>query len=506
MAKQITRFGYIVDKKNMTEEQIRTMRENLTVKPYKPGNFGAFAKDNSFPVFLESKKCFSIPKYYGLNNLGVPDVNKLETYKYPTFDMQYLGKLRPRQEIIAKNIIDGFDKHRGGLLVAACGIGKTNLAIYIACYYKLKTLFIVHKEFLKRQAGDRIKETTNVKIIGSIQRQTMDTDPPFVIAMVHSLAKIEYDHHLFKDFGLIIIDEVHHMAAKNFSNVYRKMSAKYMLGISAEKSRMDGLYKIINWYMGPILHEEPQKPNDMVVVKKIHFRSSNEKRTKLIVNKRTNEPDRSTMITNLVRIKKRNLLILHILEQLFDEGKNVLFLTGRLKHVDLFYEMLSNNDDIRGSVGKYIGSMSDTELSVSSTKQIIIGTFAMAEEGLDIANLNVVILSTPKSATKQSIGRILRKEVYETHPIVFDIEDEDNSVFVAQSKKRNMYYKHQHYRVQHFYVADHDRKKYKRHDDKDFIRDCVTSIPDKKDILDEPVEDNADINVDDICFLSDEEE
>jgi superfamily II DNA or RNA helicase len=508
MATQINRFGYIINKEKMSEDEIVKMRENLTVKPYKPGNFGRFAKDNSFAVFLENKKCFSIPKYYGLQHVGQPEVNKLETYEFPTFDMQYLGQLRPRQEIIAANIIKGFETHRGGLLVAACGIGKTNLAIYIACHYKLKTLFIVHKEFLKRQASDRIKETTNVKQIGTIQRQTMDTDHPFVIAMVHSLAKIDYDHHMFKDFGLIIIDEVHHMAAKNFSNVFRKMTGKYMLGISAEKSRMDGLYKIINWYMGPILHEEPQKPNDMVVVKKIHFRSSNEKRTKVIVNKYTQEPDRSTMITNLVMIKKRNILILNMLKQLFDEGKNVLFLTGRIKHVNLFYRLLTEDPDIVGSVGKYIGSMSDAELEISSTKQIILGTFAMAEEGLDIANLNVVILSTPKSATKQSIGRILRKEVYETHPIVIDIEDEDNSIFVAQSKKRNAYYSKQQYQVQHFFVADYDREKYNLYDDIDFINKCITTLPDKQEVAkfhEEQNQYNDNIDIDNLDFLSEEE-
>ena len=74
--------------------------------------------------------------------------------------------------------------------------------------------------------------------------------------MVQSLARIDYDDEIFKDFGLIIIDEVHHMGARNFSKIYQKMTAKYMLGISAEKNRDDGLYKIINWYMGPIFMQK----------------------------------------------------------------------------------------------------------------------------------------------------------------------------------------------------------------------------------------------------------
>ena len=361
MATKITRFGYIIDKQSLKEEEIEQIKRELTVKPFKFGNFGKFAKDNSFSVYVENGNYLGVPKYYGLDKLGKPTCDKLEDYKFPKFDMEYVGKLRPRQDVIATNILNGFEKKRGGLLVAACGIGKTNLAIYVACHLKLKTLFIVHKEFLKRQATDRILGTTNIKCVGTIQRKIIDTDHPIVVAMVHSLAKIDYDDKIFRDFGLIIIDEVHHMGARNFSKVFQKMSGKYMLGISAEKTRPDGLYKIINWYMGPILHEEEQKPNDMVVVKKFHFKSSNEKRTKVIINKYTKEPDRSTMITNLVMIKKRNQFILKMMEQLFDEGKNVLFLTGRIKHVNLFFKLLNNNPYIKGCVGKYIGSMPESE-------------------------------------------------------------------------------------------------------------------------------------------------
>lgn len=480
---KITRFGYIVNKNSLDEKTLADIKKELTVVPFKMGGYSKFnKKDFSFPLYRENGDFISIPKYYGLNKLGVPDINKLETYKYPVQNIKFLGKLRPRQEIIVKNVIKGFEQNRGGVLIAQCGLGKTVLAIYLACYFKLKTLFIVHKTFLKNQAINRIKSTTNVKSIGIIQGKTIDVDHPFVIGMVQSLSgKREYDDKLFRDFGLIIIDEVHHMGAKNFSKVYQKFSAKYMLGISAEKHRNDGLYKIINWYMGPILHEEPFKPNDMVVVKKYHFKTSNAERSKVIINKYTGEPDRSTMVTNLVHIKKRNRFIINLIEELYDQGKNILFLTGRIKQVNLFYNLLNDNKYIKGNVGKYLGGMKEKDLAEAATKQIILGTYSMAEEGLDIEGLNVVILSTPKSAIKQSVGRILRKEFYEEHPIVIDIIDADNEVFKKQSKTRDTYFRKNKYNIQDFKVADYILEGYCQWDDKKFIEESLLKVPDAKE-------------------------
>lgn len=504
--KKITRFGYIVKKSFLDEQSLVKLKLDLIAVPFKMGNYSKFSKNNKFPLYVENGNYIGVPKYYGLEKFGKPDINKLDQYDYPKFNMEYLGTLRPNQEIIVNKVFKGFDENRGGLLIAGCGSGKTNMAIYIACKYKLKTLFIVHKEFLMTQIIDRITSTTNIKKVGIIQQKKIHTEFPFVIGMVQSLSKINYDDLLFRDFGMIIIDEVHHMGARNFSKVYQKMSAKYMLGISAERQRADGMYKIINWYMGPVLHAEEQKPNDMVVVKKFHYKTSNDERSKVIINKYTQEPDRSTMVTNLVCIKRRNRFIIGLINELFDQGKNVLCLTGRLKQVNLFYKLINQNKYTANCVGKYVGGMSKEELAVSATKQIILGTYGMAEEGLDIENLNVVILCTPKSAIKQSVGRILRKDVYEEHPIVVDIVDEDNSVFKKQSTTRDAYYVKQNYNIQHFKYADYELDEHTDWDDSKTISLDLCRKPNEKDKkVYKPKEHQGPIICADLEFLSDSE-
>lgn len=467
MKSKLTKKGYIIDKAEHSDI-INEIKRELSVKPFIPGNFGRLAKHEYTKYYSENETKICIPRFYGKDKLGEPEHNQLAEIEYPTYKMKYRGKLRPNQTLIVDKIFKGFNDYGGGILVAGCGSGKTNMAIYIACKLKLKTLFVVHKDFLKNQAIARIKAFTNQKKVGTIQSKTVDTKPAFVIGMIQSLSKIDYDKSIFDDFGLIIIDEVHHMGAKVFSGFYKKISAKYMLGISAENSRNDRLYKVINWYMGPILHFEDQKPNEMVIVKKYLFKTNNKKRIAVLYNKYIGELDRPTMITNLLYIKYRNRFIINLISALHSDGKNILFLTGRLDHVDVIYNLLEDNEYTSGHTGKYIGGMKQVDLDKSACCQIIVGTYDMAQEGLDIPNLNVVIMGTPKGTIKQSVGRILRKEVYEEHPLIIDIVD-DNTYFIGLSGKRDKYYASKKYNIQLYGVADHNDDDNPLWDDMEFI-------------------------------------
>jgi len=278
------------------------------------------------------------------------------------------------------------------------------------------------------------------------------------------------------------------MGARNFSKLYKMISAKYMLGITAEHSRADGLFKIINWYMGPVIHREEQLPNSMVVVKRFHYKSLDGDNTKMHFIRGTGmkEPDRSKMITNLTKIKKRTRFIFRIIIALFDMGKNILFLTGRLDHVNRLFEMLESDETIRGSVGMYTGEMVQKDRDKSATKQIILATYDMAQEGLDIESLNAVILGTPKGAVKQAVGRILRKEVYEEHPMVIDIIDAIE-IFEKQASRRESYFETQEYQIQdHWVTEDSDDTKSISWRDSEAIEGALREIPPVREKSEKP--------------------
>ena len=98
------------------------------------------------------------------------------------------------------------------------------------------------------------------------------------------------------------------------------------------------------------------------------------------------------------------------------------------------------------SVGYYVGGMSEIELKKSEQKQVILASFAMASEALDIPSLNAEFLITPKTDIVQCVGRVLRAKHAFSDPIIYDIKD-SHDVFVRQWVKRKAYYKKQNYNI-----------------------------------------------------------
>ena len=98
------------------------------------------------------------------------------------------------------------------------------------------------------------------------------------------------------------------------------------------------------------------------------------------------------------------------------------------------------------SVGYYVGGMSEVELKKSEKKQVILASFSMASEALDIPSLNAEFLITPKTDIVQSVGRVLRAKHAFSDPIIYDIKD-SHTVFEKQWLKRKAYYKKQNYNI-----------------------------------------------------------
>ena len=97
------------------------------------------------------------------------------------------------------------------------------------------------------------------------------------------------------------------------------------------------------------------------------------------------------------------------------------------------------------TVGYYIGGMKEEELKKSEGKKVVIATYAMAEEGLDIKTLTTLIMATPKVDVTQSVGRILRKK--HDQAIVVDIVD-THSLFQKHYKKRKTFYRKSKFRIE----------------------------------------------------------
>ncbi len=321
---------------------------------------------------------------------------------------------------------------------------NTVMALKIISNLKKKTLIIVHKEFLMNQWIERIAEFLPGASVGKIQGQTFDIEgKDIVIGMVQTLYDKEFHPDAFAQFGLTIIDEVHRIGSEQFSRTLFKTITPYMLGISATVERKDKLTKVLYMFIGDMIYSEDRKNDDLVTVRAIHYVANDAEFNEVDRDFRGN-PKYSTMITKLCSYGPRSDFIIKVVGDLLNEDcdKQIMILCHNRSLLTYLYEGISHRG--LASVGYYVGGMKQQNLQETEQKQIVLATYAMAAEALDIKTLSSLIMVTPKTDITQSIGRILR--VKHANPIVVDIVDK-HDIFQNQWAQRRRFYKKCNYRI-----------------------------------------------------------
>lgn len=314
---------------------------------------------------------------------------------------------------------------------------NTVLSLYISSLFKVKTLVIVHKSFLLNQWKSRAEEFTNANV-GILQQNNIDVEnKQIVIGMLQSIAKNKYDPDIFKEFGLVIFDEAHHAPSKYFSKALPIINCKRTLALSATPNRSDKLEKVLFWYFGDILYKQPTETLNNVLVKMIKYDSKdkNFKEFRTNYGKDINRPKTINKLTELI---SRNKLIIKIIKEILEEPeRKLLILSDRIEHLNTLHASINALEITTCSY--YIGGMKQKKLDESTKAQVIFATYSMAQEALDIPELNTLLMVTPRKEIEQAIGRITRKKDHPVQPLVIDIIDQLPS-FDRQSKHRKIFY------------------------------------------------------------------
>ena len=357
----------------------------------------------------------------------------------PTIDVSFTGELQQMQvPAVAK-----MAQHELGILEAPPGTGKTVMACALVAEHRRPTLVLVDRKPLLEQWRAQIRTHLGIdagQIGGGKKRPTGTVDIP----MVQTVTRSEDPGALLAGYGLVVVDECHHVPAPTVERALRRIEARRWLGLTATPRRSDGLTEIMLMQCGPIRHRLRPPPDDLGRSLLVH-------RTELTIADRTDGLTRGEVLAlcnaALIEDEARTDRICRDVATAMDSGRNCLVLSGRTEHVEGLADALRRHDlsplvlhgGLRPKQRRDVH-----ERLADDAHVLLVATDRYIGEGFDCPRLDTLFLTFPISAPQrivQYVGRILR-----AHPDKHDVEvhdylDADVPMFAAMHRRRLPGYK-----------------------------------------------------------------
>jgi len=316
------------------------------------------------------------------------------------------------------------------------------MALAIAVNKRQPALIIVHRRQLFDQWIERIQSFLGIAeaFIGKIAPGQQKIGTHITVAMIQSLATIDTTSDVFNSFGLIIIDECHHIPAKTFREVITRFSSYYLYGLTATPVRKNNDEKLIFIHIGDVIHEVRLIAENSLSCKKV---SVIIRETGLLIpfDYRTDKPE--TLHQILVHDSARNQLIIEDIKTEVNASKKILVLTERKAHIDVLRQYLKDKFEVITISGEDSASARKSKLQQIKEGhfQVLISTGQFFGEGTDLDNLDCLILAYPfafEGKLIQYMGRVQRGEIT---PLIYDYRDICIEYLEKQFRQRNRYYK-----------------------------------------------------------------
>lgn len=373
-------------------------------------------------------------------------------------DVEFRGELYDNQTAA----LDALTKHSDGLLCAGTGFGKTVVASKLIADKQVSTLILVNnknlahqwksqlEDFIELQDEPFVEYTPTGRIkkkgkIGFIYGGKVSRSKNIDIALFQSMSSIEDIETILDDYGMVIVDEAHHVAAKTFEDVMSKVKSKYVYGLTATPKREDGLENIIYLRMGPIRHIV-QKEVPKHITQKLYLRfTSLGEHTRNIHENLIH--DNNDMIVNDA---DRHQLIINDIKDAIQENRHIIVLSRYVEHIQILKETF---DSQVGSAKTYILNShmktkvlkQEMELLKKEGKPFVLFTTgSYAGEGFDLPALDTLMLVMPiksKNSIQQYLGRLLRNLDDKEELRVYDYVDYAVPMFYKMYLKRLRTYK-----------------------------------------------------------------
>ena len=327
-----------------------------------------------------------------------------------TIDVEFTGELRKDQ----RAAIRALTKHDTGVLVAPPGSGKTVMACALIAKRRVPTAILVGNRELLVQWRTRLQEFLSIseKQIGQFGGGRRKRRGAIDLIMWQSIAHRDGDPTILNEYGQIIIDECHGIAAPAVEAALRQVDVPRWVGLTATPYRADKMDGLITMQCGPIRHSITQ---NTVVTRELHTHE-----TQFITAEQGNDgPSIQAIYTELAHDEKRNALVVAQVTRAATDGRTSLVLTNRLDHLEMLaqrIEKLSSAPTLRlhgrltQAERREIRSRLDF-LMQAEKPFTLVAIDKVAGEGLDLPALDTLFLAVPisfKGRVVQQLGRITR--------------------------------------------------------------------------------------------------
>tara|TARA_R110002153_G_scaffold43103_1_gene122054 strand:- start:129 stop:1412 length:1284 start_codon:yes stop_codon:yes gene_type:complete len=329
-----------------------------------------------------------------------------------------------------KDVFDAIEDN--SIINAWVSWGKTFTGLAIAGKLGQKTLVVTHTVALRNQWAKEVEKVYGFKpgIIGSGH---FDLDSPIVIGNTQTLYRnVEK---IRKEFGTVILDEMHHVSSPTFSKILDTNYCRYKIGLSGTIERKDGKHVVFRDYFGNTLFKPP-KENYMTPT--VHLVASD---IRFMDGAKTPWANRVTKLSNDEEYRHT---IAMLAAAYAARGHKVLVVSDRVSFLKACSELTGDKAVcVTGEVAH-----EDREKLVDQIlygdANVLYGTQAIFSEGISVDTLSCLILATPvnnEPLLTQLVGRVIRKKEGKISPVVVDIHLKGNTARKQASNRVGFYMK-----------------------------------------------------------------
>lgn len=363
--------------------------------------------------------------------------------------------LRSYQEPCTKAL----KKHVNGIFVLPAGTGKTQIALQCASYLGQHTLFLTHTKELLNQAKQRCEDNL-VCTTSTITEGKCDSSGDIVFSTVQTLVNIIDKKEIKQDeFGLIVVDECHHLATNAesvtmFEKCINYFTAKYKIGITATLFRGDGLEKTTEKILGDVIYELKKEGNELVGYYEqkdiIHVPLEKFQVPARVYMKNTNFKPSEECFDRGKRIVYTKLI--SVLTDDYDRNKLILDVCNRLQGYTIIVSERVNQLKYLQSKLDY-SIMIDSKMKKKDREKIVedfrsgkykylLATYSLIAEGFDVPMLENIVMASPIKDERlviQSIGRCQRPYKDKKFANVYDFYDDVGVLYNAYKNRIKIY-------------------------------------------------------------------